>query len=360
MFLSKIGTVFYLYFNDQSGVRQKVSTSCRKKSDALVFLQNFKSNEYEKRKKLKTISLSDFRDQFVEYSTGIHTPKTLRTNVTAFREFLRVEGNKQLHSIGIREIEHFLSVKKKEASEWTARKYYGSLAAAFEKALQWDYLETNPFRKVSKPKEREILPAYFSESDFRLLLSVIEERDFRELCITGLLTGLRVSELINLHWNDIDFSSKLILIRNTESFTTKTRKVRIVPMSDDLYHLLKARKEAVRFECDVVFHNKQGGELLYTSVSQKFKKYVRRAGLNEKLHFHSLRHSFASALVMSGVSLYAVQKLLGHTSSRTTEIYSHLFPQQLHTEVNRGLQKIEGCLFHSCDHSKGDKNDHIE
>ena len=116
-------------------------------------------------------------------------------------------------------------------------------------------------------------------------------------------------------------------------------------MSDELYRLLKDRKEAIRFECEVVFHNKNGGELLYTSVSQKFKKYVRRAALNDKLHFHSLRHSFASALVSSGVSLYAVQKLLGHTSSRTTEIYSHLLPQQLHFEVNRGLHNIEEGVF---------------
>ena len=211
--------------------------------------------------------------------------------------------------------------------------------------MQWNYLEENPFRKVPKPKEREMLPAYFSETDFRLFFSVIEESDFRELCITALLTGLRLSELLNLRWNDLDFGSKLILIRNTETFTTKTRKNRIVPMSDELYRLLKDRKEAIRFECEVVFHNKNGGELLYTSVSQKFKKYIRRAGLNDKLHFHSLRHSFATALVSAGVSLYAVQKLLGHTTIRTTEIYSHLLPQQLHFEVNRGLHNIEEVVF---------------
>ena len=345
MFLSKIGEIYYLFFSDQTGTRHKVSTSCQNKSDAFIFLQNFKLHEYEKRKKLKTISFSDFKDQFVAYSSGIHTPKTLRTNVTALREFLRVEGNKQLHSIGIREIEHFLSVKKKEASEWTARKYYGSLAAAFEKALQWDYIEANPFRKVLKPKTREILPAFFTESDFRLLLSVIEDKDFQELCITALLTGLRLDELLHLCWQDIDFNSKLILIRNTEKFTTKTRKNLIVPMSDELFRLLKNRKEAIRFECEVVFHNKNGGELLYTSVSQKFKKYIQRAGLNDKLHFHSLRHSFATALVSSGVSLYAVQKLLGHTTIRTTEIYSHLMPQQLHLEVNKGLHSIEDSLL---------------
>jgi integrase/recombinase XerD len=143
--------------------------------------------------------------------------------------------------------------------------------------------------------------------------------------------------LLALRWNDIDFTSKVILVRNSETFTTKTRKNRIVPMSEELFRLLKDRKEAIRFECEVVFHNKNGGKLIDTSVSQKFKKYIRLSKLNDKLHFHSLRHSFASALVTSGVSLYAVQKLLGHSTSKTTEIYSHLLPQQLHREVNRGM-----------------------
>ena len=250
-----------------------------------------------------------------------------------------------LHSIAIREIEHFLSVKKREASEWTARKYYGSLASAFEKAVQWNYLEENPFRKVSKPKGREMLPVFFTESDFRLLLSVIKERDFKELCLTALLTGLRLSEMLSLRWNDIDFTSKVIQVQNSETFTTKSRKNRIVPMCDVLFRMLKDRKEAIRFECDTVFHNKTGGKLIDTSVSQRFKKTIKRAGLNDRLHFHSLRHSFASALVISGVSLYAVQKLLGHTTSKTTEIYSHLLPQQLHSEINKGLHSFEGNLL---------------
>ena len=232
-----------------------------------------------------------------------------------------------------------------EASEWTARNYYGSLASAFEKAVQWNYLEENPFRKVSKPKGREILPVFFTESDFRLLLSVIEDRDFKELCITALLSGLRLGELLALRWNDIDFTSKVMLVRNTETFTTKSRKNRIVPMSEELFRVLGERKERIRFECEIVFHNKYGGKLLETTVSHYFKLYVVDAEINDKLHFHSLRHSFASALVMSGVSLYAVQKLLGHTTSKTTEIYSHLLPQQLHYEINKGLHSIEGSLL---------------
>ena len=105
-------------------------------------------------------------------------------------------------------------------------------------------------------------------------------------------------------------------------------------MSEELRRLLTERKENIRHETVTVFHDTQGKPMKEGTVSQRFKRYVRRAGLNDKLHFHSLRHSFASGLVMSGVSLYQVQKLLGHSTSRTTEIYSHLLPQQLHKEVN--------------------------
>jgi integrase len=352
MFLSKIGEVYYLFFSDDSGVRHKVTTMCKKKSDAMDFLYHFKIDAFERRKKLKEISFSDFISQFIEYSAGVHSRKTQRTNLTAFKEFERIEGNRPLQSIGIREIEHFLSKKKLEASEWTARKYYGSLAAAFEKAVQWNFLETNPFRKVPKPKGRELAPLFLTESDFRIFLTAVEDKDFRDLCITGLLSGLRLSELTALQWNDVDFISKVIYVKNTGTFTTKTRKNRVVPMSDALCRLLQDRKDNIRFECETVFHNRSGKQIREIWVSHTFKKYVRKAGLNDKLHFHSLRHSFASALVMSGVSLYAVQKLLGHTTSKTTEIYSHLMPQQLHVEINMGLHNIEGSLLHEHDKTK--------
>ena len=284
--------------------------------------------------KPQQITLEQFKKEFLEYSSGVHSSKTLRTHRTAFKEFLRVEGNIPLHSIGIREIEHFLSVKKKEASEWTARKYYGSLAAAFERAVQWELIKVNPFRKIKKPKPPEVLPLFFSEVEFNSLLSSVHHRDFRELCITALLTGLRLSELLSLQWSDIDFTTKVIQVKNSETFTTKTRKNRTVPMSEELFRLLKERKENIRNESENVFHNKKGRPLKEQTISQQFKKYVRSAGLNDKLHFHSLRHSFATHLVKKGIPLFAIQKLLGHSTSKTTEVYAHLLPQQLHKEVN--------------------------
>ncbi|MGB6063577.1 MAG: site-specific integrase, partial [Desulfomonilaceae bacterium] len=340
MFLSRIGEVYYLFFNDKSNVRRKVSTRSRKKVDAVQFLREFKEEEYEREQKLKEVLLSSFVKDYETYSASVHTPKTQTTYRTAFREFIRVEGDHPLPVIGIRHIEHFLSVKKVEASEWTARKYYISLASAFEKAVSWGMLEANPFRKVSKPKVREVLPAFFTEMDFRLFLSANKDKDFGELCITALLTGLRLGELLSLHWKDIDFETKTLLVQNRDGFTTKSKRSRVVPLSEVLFKVLLERKNQVRTESEFVFPNRFGQKLVETTIEHKFKVTVRRAGLNDKLHFHSIRHSFASALVMAGVSLYAVQKLLGHSTSKMTEIYSHLLPQQLHSEVNKGLNQF--------------------
>jgi integrase/recombinase XerD len=288
------------------------------------------------------INLKEYAKEFLEYSLGVHSWKTYRTDRTAFREFVRVEGNKPLASIGVREIEHFLSVKKREASEWTARKYYGSLAAAFEKAILWEYLKINPFKKVKKPKPPETLPVFFSKEEFNTLISCFEDTDFRELCHTAIHTGQRLNELLSARWKDIDFTLKTIQIINTTTFTTKSRKNRIIPLDEEIFKMLKDRKENIRNESEFIFNDKRGRQLKESTVSQKFKRFVRRAQLNDKLHFHSLRHSFATHLVKKRVPLYAVQKLLGHADSKTTEVYSHLQPEQLHREVNvlAGMFKI--------------------
>jgi site-specific recombinase XerD len=91
-------------------------------------------------------------------------------------------------------------------------------------------------------------------------------------------------------------------------------------------------------------HGKSTSEYVFTLndkqinagwVTHRFKKYIRRAGLNDRLKFHSLRHTFATWLVQRGSTLFEVQKLLGHSSSAVTEMYSHLQPEQMHSTVNR-------------------------
>jgi site-specific recombinase XerD len=140
--------------------------------------------------------------------------------------------------------------------------------------------------------------------------------------------------LLSLEWSAADLTARLITIRNTRTFTTKSKRERVIPMNDVLWRLLLTRRERTSGESRLVFHVR-GHQMSESYASHRFKKAVRAAGLDDRLHFHSARHAFASWLVQAGVSLYEVQKLLGHSSPTVTEVYSHLQPEHLHGTVNK-------------------------
>ena len=344
MFVSKYKTTFYLYFKDENGKRIKVSTGCKTKSHAISFLQSFNKQEYKRKEHFRKVLFSTFYDEYFEYATGVFTPKTLRTYKCAFREAIRLIGDVPIDTITLKAVEQFASIKKNETSAWSARKYLICLASAFQKAIDWKIISENPFRKVKKPKTPEVLPTYLSPTEFNTLIRYIPNLELQDLIYTALLTGLRLAELRSLQWKDINFENRYIVVGNSDYFTTKNKRTRVVPMNTELLSRLTKRKQRVRFDCDWVFCNHRGAQISENTTSKIFKNYVKFAGINPKIHFHSLRHSYASALVKEGISLYAVQKLLGHRSIKTTEIYSHLSPEQLHKEVEVGLKSFSRCV----------------
>jgi site-specific recombinase XerD len=110
-------------------------------------------------------------------------------------------------------------------------------------------------------------------------------------------------------------------------------------MNDTVYHLL-SQKSLCRNSTEYVF-TRGGKQIDGQYLSHKFKDYVTQTELDGRLHWHSLRHTFASWLVQDGVSLFEVQKLLEHFSSEMTLIYSHLQPEQLHNTVNRIVLNVD-------------------
>jgi len=335
MFLSKLSHgVYYLFYHDELGKRRAVSTRCRHKPDALKFLQTFKEADRQKKAKLQRVTLSQFMKTYLEHSQGVHTVKTTQSSRTALSEFVRILGDLPLHKVGVREIEVFLARKKEEASDWTARKYYLALASAFETAKRWGHIASNPFRQVQKPKTPELLPVFLTRGDFGTLLTAMPSQDMRELVICAVSTGMRLGEVLAMRWSDVDLPRRVISVQNSPEFRTKNKRARVVPMTEGLYRMLLQRQARISSECELVFHS-HGRPLIGDRISKLFKRAVRTAGLNERYHFHSLRHTFASWLAQDGVSLYAIQKLLGHSSSAVTQIYSHLQPSELHGAVNR-------------------------
>jgi integrase len=139
-------------------------------------------------------------------------------------------------------------------------------------------------------------------------------------------------EMVNLRWNDVDLESKLIHIQSDATFRTKAGKRRSVPLNNDAMEILQRRNNLQ--ECEYVFTHRRR-QLDGDWISKRFSHYIKASGLNTKLHFHSLRHTFATWLVKAGVSIYEVQKLLRHSNVTVTQVYSHLASEELHSAVAR-------------------------
>jgi integrase len=165
-------------------------------------------------------------------------------------------------------------------------------------------------------------------------LSLVEEAWLREAIVFAVSTGIRRGELINLHWSDVDLDRKMMTIQSSGDFTVKGDKTRIVPLSAVAMAVIAQREK--HLGCPYVFH--RGGNRLWPNwVTELFRFYVKKAGLWEKgLHWHNLRSSFASWLVADGASIYAVSKLLGHSSvTLTQKYYARLAPETLHSTVDK-------------------------
>lgn len=332
MFLSKRSNGIYYVVYEKDGKRYHRSTRFKRKSEANIFLQNFNEillkNKTAKQKKL----LDDFIEEYLHYSTTIHRPNSTESCKSALREFRKYVGNCFISTIDLKSVQSFTLNKLKETSAINTRRYQVTLGSIFEVAKKWGYVETNPFKLVKKIKLPDLVPCYFSKDELHKLFSEIHDLDFKDIVTVAVLTGLRISELTQLSWKHIDLDKQIIHILNTDTFTTKSKRNRSLPINDQLLKVLQNRKYFSNHE--LVF-SKDDKPYRHEYISKRFKEYVNKANLNSKLHFHSLRHTFASWLVQCGSSLYEVQKLLGHSDTRTVQIYAHLQPDQLHSTVNK-------------------------
>ncbi len=229
-------------------------------------------------------------------------------------------------------MEQFKSTLLKDYAPTSVNIILRHLKAALSKAVSWNYLEENPLKEVRLVRIPEKEGVFLTLGDIEKLRRVMESGLYRDLIETGLYTGMRVSEIRNLSWDNIDFVGMKIRVRNTESFTTKSKRERTVPLHPKLADLL-----ALRVQVDhspFVLLRSDMKQVDTGTANKKFKGYCDLAGVNSRFHFHALRHTFASHLAMSGVSLYFIQKILGHRSIETTaRTYARLQPDPLLSAV---------------------------
>jgi integrase len=330
-FLYKRSNGYWYVGYIEDGRKRWKSTGATLKPDALHFLSEFRANL---RERMPAVLFSDFTTQFKATQTHSLRQSTLeRIYSPAFDAFLKICGNKALSAYTLRDVEAFKNAMLDGRSATYVNILFRSLRAAFNLALRWRIIPQNPFSESSTVKIPEKTPAHFTKEQFRAFLAAVKEPVLKDLFAFAVVTGLRQGEILSLKWSDVDLQRGLLTVQSSGRHLTKTGKLRSIPLSDSAAGIL-SRRMLVSSGSDLVFHRK-GISVGQSYVGHKFKKVVRAVKLDETLHFHSLRHTFATWLVQEGVSLYEIQKLLGHSSIAVTQVYSHLAASQLFQAVSK-------------------------
>jgi integrase/recombinase XerC len=266
----------------------------------------------------------------VEKNSSEHTITNYLVDLKVFGEFL---GDKDISSVDHLTLRRFLAdMRARNYAKRTVARKLASLRTFFKFLFREGLIKTNPATAVMTPKLDKHLPNILDVDKVAKLLEAPSEKTLaglrdRAMFETLYSTGARVSELVGLDQDDVDFISGVVKLFG------KGRKERIVPIGEPA---LKAIKRYIDNRIGVkvkdrnaIFLNKAGGRLTDRSVRRILDKYIRLSSIVMKVSPHSLRHSFATHLLDRGADLRSVQELLGHMNLSTTQIYTHVSTERL-------------------------------
>jgi tyrosine recombinase XerC/tyrosine recombinase XerD len=276
-----------------------------------------------------------FVDKFINYlkiekNVSSHTIINYTIDLKAFSLFL---GEAEISSVDHLVLRRFLAeLRGKNYSKRTIARKLASLRSFFKFLYREGHIKSNPITAISSPKLDKKLPKFLDVGNItKLIMSpdVKTESGLRDRAILETLysCGIRVSELVGLDMDDVDFISGVIKVLG------KGRKERMVPIGDtavlSIRKYAEARLSSRAKGRSAVFLNSRGGRLTDRSVRRVIDKYIHACSIGEKISPHSLRHSFATHLLDKGADLRSVQELLGHMNLSTTQIYTHVTMERL-------------------------------
>ena len=220
MFLFRRGKLYHLeYFDAIENRTKRISTKCINKKDALQFVNNFKIN-YHKSRKIKFISLKSFRDEYLEYIKINFSRSYFVTVEVSFRLLINEIGDMSLNKIFYTQVDKFFTSTFKRTKEG-ARTYLIALKSAFNKALKWEHITVNVFNQVKLPKIPKHLPEIINNVEWNRIIQNNGNIDLQDIYLTTFHSGVRLPEIINLKWNNINLDEKNLIVKNIECFTTK-------------------------------------------------------------------------------------------------------------------------------------------
>lgn len=268
-----------------------------------------------------------------------NTVKAYRADLEDFYQFLKNSGDTAIDQIVYQDIRLYIAhlTDSGYARNSIGRKL-SSLRAFFKYAQRKQWINQDPMELVDFQVGQKPLPEFFYEDEINQLLQGAKQSNhplaLRNRAILELLyaTGMRVSELTSLTYQQIDFQVQIIRVIG------KGNKERIVPFGDQAAEALSTYTDQLRPQLvsdensELVFLSKKGKRLTTLQVNQILDELVEEASLNLSIHPHKLRHTFATHLLNNGADMRSVQELLGHADLSSTQIYTHVTKNRLRTE----------------------------
>ena len=267
-----------------------------------------------------------------ERHLSVNTIASYKRDVSIFQNYIHDKNINGISDITHEGIILFLEGLFKVYRESSISRILSSLRTLYKFLLKENIVLKNPFAEISNPKKPRNLIEILDETEVTNFLEKLPHStklEMRDKAMFELLysSGLRVSELVGLKLNDIDYEENIIRCIG------KGNKERIVPVGETAIHYLKTYVKTARFNMqnsksnkstDFCFLNKNGGNLTRQGFWKILKKYEKEFNLNKNIYPHLFRHSYATHMLERGADLRVVQELLGHSSISTTEIYTNI------------------------------------
>lgn len=263
----------------------------------------------------------------------INTLNTLRYNNSPSYKVIQskqkelleiISGNTQINKIDNKVINRYIKrLRDKGNSDATINSKLALLSALLTYAYKNNLIQFKPYIptfKVSAIKDR-----FLTDDEIQAISDYCKDKQLSQLyniIITGLNTGMRINEILNLTWNNID-NNYIRIWKN------KTSKPTSIPMNDkliQLYNSIRANSQAQEHGLIYSYN--------YSQVNYQFKLLKQELGMSDEITIHTLRHTFCSKLVQKNIPLTTIQQLANHKSYKTTLRYAHLANKQLEDAVN--------------------------
>ncbi len=264
-----------------------------------------------------------------ERNYSMHTISNYQRDLGFLMDFLK---DRKIDRSGARE--YLLALERKRYSRRSIARKLSSARSFFSFLAREKLADQNPFENLLTPKLPRKLPNFLYPEELQSLLDAPDPKDPRGQRDRAILeviygTGLRVTEIIRININDVDFGEGEIKVLGKGAkerivlFGSHAKTALHKYIGEGRASLASGKKTAA------LFINRRGGRLTTRSVERMISSYAGKAGLNKKVTPHTLRHSFATHLLSGGADLRMVQELLGHVSLSTTQVYTHITKERL-------------------------------